>query len=360
MIKKNKLTLIITSIITLLPCVFGLIMWDKLPNTMATHWGVDGNADGFGSKLFAIFGLPLIILAIMWLCILITAKDNQKIDQNNKPFRLILWIMPTLSCVASAIIYAVSLGKEISISVILPLLLGIMFTAIGNYTPKMKQNRTMGIKIKWTLENEQNWNATHRFGGKVWFYGGFIFMLTALLPEMTAIYAMFVVMLPLVFAPAIYSYLYYKKQVKNGTYEMSDKIKPLSKKAKIISIIAVLLILCGVMVLMFTGDVEISYGDDSFTVGATYWNDITVEYDEVDSIELYENADFGTRVYGFGSARLWLGSFKSDELGSYTLYAYTGSEDAVVISVDGKKLVIGDTENQTADEIYAKLSSLCK
>ena len=360
MIKKNKLTLIITSIITLLPCVFGLIMWDKLPNTMATHWGVDGNADGFGSKLFAIFGLPLIILAIMWLCILITAKDNQKIDQNNKPFRLILWIMPTLSCVASAIIYAVSLGKEISISVILPLLLGIMFTAIGNYTPKMKQNRTMGIKIKWTLENEQNWNATHRFGGKVWFYGGFIFMLTALLPEMTAIYAMFVVMLPLVFAPAIYSYLYYKKQVKNGTYEMSDKIKPLSKKAKIISIIAVLLILCGVMVLMFTGDVEISYGDDSFTVGATYWNDITVEYDEVDSIELYENADFGTRVYGFGSARLWLGSFKSDELGSYTLYAYTGSEDAVVISVDGNKLVIGDTENQTADEIYAELSPLCK
>lgn len=360
MIKKNKLTLIITSIITLLPCVFGLIMWDKLPNTMATHWGADGNADGFGSKLFAIFGLPLIILAIMWLCILITAKDNQKIDQNNKPFRLILWIMPTLSCVASAIIYAVSLGKEINVNLILPLLLGVMFTAIGNYTPKMKQNRTMGIKIKWTLENEQNWNATHRFGGKVWFYGGFIFMLTALLPEMTAIYAMFVVMLPLVFAPAIYSYLYYKKQVKNGTYEMSDKIKPLSKKAKIISIIAVLLILCGVMVLMFTGDVEISYGDDSFTVGATYWNDITVEYDEVDSIELYENADFGTRVYGFGSARLWLGSFKSDELGSYTLYAYTGSEDAVVISVDGKKLVIGDTENQTADEIYAELSPLCK
>ena len=360
MIKKNKLTLIITSIITLLPCVFGLIMWDKLPNTMATHWGVDGNADGFGSKLFAIFGLPLIILAIMWLCILITAKDNQKIDQNNKPFRLILWIMPTLSCVASAIIYAFAIGKEINVNLILPLLLGIMFTAIGNYTPKMKQNRTMGIRIKWTLENEQNWNATHRFGGKVWFYGGFIFMLTALLPEMTAIYAMFVVMLPLVFAPAIYSYLYYKKQVKNGTYEMSDKIKPLSKKAKIISIIAVLLILCGVMVLMFTGDVEISYGDDSFTVGATYWNDITVEYDEVDSIELYENADFGTRVYGFGSARLWLGSFKSDELGSYTLYAYTGSEDAVVISVDGKKLVIGDTENQTADEIYAKLSSLCK
>ena len=359
MIKKNKLTLIITSIITLLPCVFGLIMWDKLPNTMATHWGVDGNADGFGSKLFAIFGLPLIILAIMWLCILISAKDNQKVDQNNKPFRLIMWIMPTISCISSAIIYAFALGKEINVNLILPLLLGVMFTAIGNYTPKMKQNRTMGIKIKWTLENEENWNATHRFGGKVWFYGGFAVMLTALLPTKIMIWAVFAIMLPLVFAPVIYSYLYYKKQVKNDTYEASNKIKPLSKKGKIATIIAVSLILCGVAVLMFTGDVEVDYNDDSFTVEATYWSDLTVKYADIDSIELCENADFGMRVGGFGSARLLLGNFKSDSLGKITLYAYTSSEDAVVISVNGSKLVIGDTESQTAAEIYAKLSPLC-
>ena len=360
MLKKNKLTLIITSIITLLPCLFGIIMWNKLPNMMAIHWGADGNADGFGGKFFAVFALPLIILAIMWICILITAKDNQKVDQNVKAFRTIMWIMPILSCVASSCIYAAAFGKEISISVIMPLMLGIMFTAIGNYTPKMKQNRTMGIKIKWTLENEENWNATHRFGGKVWFYGGFAFMLMALLPENIMIWAVLVGMLPLVFAPMIYSYLYYKKQLKNGEYEASTKIKPLSKKAKIISLIAAMTILAATAVLMFTGNIEVVYGDDSFTVGATYWSDLTVEYDEIDSIELYENADFGMRVGGFGSARLLLGNFKSDKLGSYTLYAYTSSEDAVVISADGKTLVIGDTKNQTAAEIYSRLAPLCK
>ena len=170
---------------------------------------------------------------------------------------------------------------------------------------------------------------------------------------------MFAIMLPLVFAPVIYSYLYYKKQSKNGTYEVSNKIKPLSKKGKIATIIAVSLILCGVAVLMFTGDVEVDYNDDSFTVEATYWSDLTVKYADIDSIELCENADFGMRVGGFGSARLLLGNFKSDSLGKITLYAYTSSEDAVVISVDGSKLVIGDTENQTAAEIYAKLSPLC-
>ena len=111
---------------------------------------------------------------------------------------------------------------------------------------------------------------------------------------------------------------------------------------------------------MFTGDVDINYGDDSFTVEATYWSDLTVKYADIDSIELCENADFGARVGGFGSARLLLGNFKSDSLGKITLYAYTSSEDAVVISVDGSKLVIGDTESQTAAEIYAKLSPLCK
>ena len=101
-----------------------------------------------------------------------------------------------------------------------------------------------------------------------------------------------------------------------------------------------------------TVDVSLAYSDHVLRV--LFWDD------EIDSIELYENADFGMRVGGFGSARLLLGNFKSDKLGSYTLYAYTSSEDAVVISADGKALVIGDTKNQTAAEIYSRLAPLCK
>ena len=37
MIKNNKMKLIISSVITLLPMLFGIIMWEKLPEKMATH-----------------------------------------------------------------------------------------------------------------------------------------------------------------------------------------------------------------------------------------------------------------------------------------------------------------------------------
>ena len=205
--KNKKVVLILKIIATLL---FGYLsyigsLFFLIFLSFSRYWAA--------TVVLSLLIFPLIILAIMWICILITAKDNQKVDQNVKAFRTIMWIMPILSCVASSCIYAAAFGKEVSISVIMPLMLGIMFTAIGNYTPKMKQNRTMGIKIKWTLEKEENWNATHRFGGKVWFYGGFAFMLMALLPENIMIWAVLVGMLPLVFAPMIYSYLYYKKQL---------------------------------------------------------------------------------------------------------------------------------------------------
>lgn len=42
--KINKKTLILTSIITLIPIVIGLLFWSKLPDTIPTHFGMDGRS----------------------------------------------------------------------------------------------------------------------------------------------------------------------------------------------------------------------------------------------------------------------------------------------------------------------------
>ena len=63
MMKANKKTLIITSIVTILPVLIGIICWDRLPDVMATHFGMNNEANGFSSKVFAVFGLPLVLLA---------------------------------------------------------------------------------------------------------------------------------------------------------------------------------------------------------------------------------------------------------------------------------------------------------
>jgi uncharacterized membrane protein len=87
MIKRNKLKLLISSIIILSPILIGLVLWKNLPGRMTTHWGFDGNADGWSSRPFAIFGLPVILLIIHWICIFITAKDPKNKDRNDNGFR---------------------------------------------------------------------------------------------------------------------------------------------------------------------------------------------------------------------------------------------------------------------------------
>ncbi len=78
MLKKNKIKVIISSIIILLPALFGIIMWNDLPDIITTHWGADGNADGLSGKVFAVFGTPIILLIFHFVCLLFTSLDKNK------------------------------------------------------------------------------------------------------------------------------------------------------------------------------------------------------------------------------------------------------------------------------------------
>ena len=212
MLKQNKWTVLITSIIILLPVLFGLVFWNDLPEQMTTHWGLDGTADGWSSRAFAVFGLPLIIFVLHWLCIMVTLKDPKNKGQNGKVFGVVLWITPMVSLFVNGMIYAVSLGIEVHPNLIVNLLMGVTFVVIGNYLPKCKQNHTIGIKIKWTLENEENWNATHRFSGKIWVVGGLLLIFCAFLPAVVTPFMMIATIVLLVAIPFLYSYRYHKKQ----------------------------------------------------------------------------------------------------------------------------------------------------
>ncbi len=210
MIKKCWKTLLITSIVILLPIAAGLLLWNKLPSEMPTHWNAEGVVDGWSSKPFAVFGLPGILLAAQWLCTLGTCADPKKANHPEKVLHLVLWIIPVLSNVLFAITYAVALGKQVRIDVILPVLIGLIFTIIGNYMPKCKQNYTIGIKIPWTLNSEENWNKTHRFAGILWVICGIAIMLTGLFG---GFWIFLGVVLLMVAAPMIYSYILHRRGI---------------------------------------------------------------------------------------------------------------------------------------------------
>lgn len=208
MIKKNLPKLIITSLITLIPIVIGLILWDKLPDQVPMHWSAQGEVDGYGTKFQAVFLMPLVLVAFHWICVLGTSLDPKKQNINDKIFTLVLWIIPVISLLCNSMVFATALGHKVSVEIIMPLFMGTLFVIIGNYMPKCKQSYTVGIKLPWTLDNEENWNKTHRLAGFLWVIGGVIIMATAFLG---AFWLFFIVLIPMVIVPFVYSYLLYKK-----------------------------------------------------------------------------------------------------------------------------------------------------
>lgn len=359
MIKNHKGNAIISSIVILLPILFGLAMWNQLPANMTSHWGGDGVADGSAPKAFMVFGMPLILLAIHWLCLVLTSLDKRSAKQNPKIVTLIYFIIPVASLVIHSFIYSVALEKEWDVSAFLPLLIGALFVYIGNYLPKTIRNRTMGIKLRWTMGNDENWNKTHRLGGQLWFWGGLVIMVSALLPIKITIAVVLVIVFVSVIVPTIYSYSIYKKHKAEGVEYEPVFDKKGDKLAIWISAVMVPLILVAVAVVMFTGNIEVYYSETDFQIVASYMDDLTVHYKEVETIEYRESFDVGVRDMGFGSPRLSAGTFKNEEFGRYTLYAYTGGKGAVVLKKgDDVLVIIGKTAEQTRaiyDTIAAKI-----
>ena len=208
MIKKNLKVLIITSIIILLPILAGVVLWDQLPDAMPIHWNAAGEIDGWSSKSFAVFGLPFILIAAQWLCLLATGADPKKKNHSDKMIHLVLWIIPVMSVVLHTITYLTALGYGVRMEVVMPVLMGLIFAIIGNYLPKCKQNYTIGIKIPWTLDNEENWNKTHRFAGWMWTFCGVAIMLTGFLGSF---WIFLPIALLMVIVPVLYSYLLHRK-----------------------------------------------------------------------------------------------------------------------------------------------------
>lgn len=362
MFKKYKKQLIISSILILLPIVFGLLMWDQLPDTMTTHWGADGQADGYSSKGFAIFFLPLFLLGMHLFCVWITDLTNRSNGQDFKVMTMIFWIMPVISFMSNGMVYAIAMGKVWDMNALMPILMGLIFTIVGNYLPKCRQNTTIGIKVVWALNNEENWNATHRFAGKLWVAAGLLTVFTVFLPMKIGYPIMFVALIGAGGGATLYSYLYYKKQLKAGTAVPTRDI-PVDPKLKTINRIIwaiVIAIMLGTAFLMFSGSIEYDFREDALVMDATYYSPITLRYENIEAIEYREGNVDGARVGGFGSFRLMLGFFENEEFGTYNRYTYYKNESCIVATVKGKTLVFSGADAEETMEIYNTLLSKMK
>ena len=208
MMKQQKNRLILTSAITLLPILVGLLLWKRFPDQMVTHWDFHGVPNGWSSKLFAVVGLPLFLFGMHILCLFATKSDPKAFNHSEKIKSLIYWICPAVSIFCMVSIYSAGLGCSISVDRIGIILVGLLFIVTGNYLPKCKQNYTIGIKVLWTLSSEENWNRTHRFAGPIWVIAGVLFIILSFTGQK---HLGIIIVMAAAFIPMIYSYLYHKK-----------------------------------------------------------------------------------------------------------------------------------------------------
>ena len=210
MIKKNLKTMIITSIIILAPIVAGLLLWEQLPAEMATHFDENGIADGWSSKPMAVIGLPLFLLVVHWFCMAFTSVDPKRQNFSDKVILLVMWLCPVVSILGNGATYLYALDDSVNTTGIAMLAVGSLFIVIGNYMPKMKQSYTIGIKIPWTLDSEENWNRTHRLAGYMFMLGGMLIIISTFIQQFWLVP---VSMVFIVFVPMVYSFILYKRGI---------------------------------------------------------------------------------------------------------------------------------------------------
>lgn len=210
----RKVTAAITGLV-LLSFILSIYFYPQVPDQMATHWDSQGEVNGYMSKFWGSFFMPLLITGLVILFLVIPKIDPRKENiemfrKHYEGFRLVLIIFLVL---VHLHILLWNTGTQISPNAVIPLGIGLLFYYAGVLTENAEQNWFIGIRTPWTLSSENVWKRTNCLGGKLFRIAGITAFSGVFFPE----YAIYFILVPAVIVVVItvvYSYLEYKKELK--------------------------------------------------------------------------------------------------------------------------------------------------
>ena len=208
-IKKEIPLIIIVS----LPFMYLAYIWKELPEKVPMHWNINGEIDRFGDKLELIL-IPILLPLLIYMVFLIVPKidPKNKIKKMGNKYQHIKILLTTfMSILALFIIYSAK-NQSFTNPNYIALLIGILYIILGNYFKTIKANYFIGIRTPWTLENETVWKETHKLGGKMWFVGGIIVVISSLTLEKQLNFVLFMIITGIIaITPIAYSYFKFKE-----------------------------------------------------------------------------------------------------------------------------------------------------
>ena len=335
--KKNR---ILCYAFTLLPALIGLVLWVTGPRTAFPA---------------AILFTPVFLVLTLALCLYLTEKMEKDREKNKKVNSIVIWIIPVLSNVTFWISYAIMIQHmDLPIMRIMAWLLAAMYLVLGNYMPKCRPNNVVGIRVKWTASSEENWNATHRLAGPCYMICGFLMIPVSFLPEKAAMPLLLILLLLGNIIPLVFSYIFYKKQQRQG---VTFRPRPMWERKVNQSAIAIgAVILVFVAVMLFTGSVKYQFLDTAMQVDVTYYCSTSIPYSEISDAQLRGENVPGFRTWGLGSFRLLAGLFENEEFGSFTRMTYYNPHSAIVLKMEsGKTYVLSGRDPAETAALYQQI-----
>jgi len=208
----NK-ALTVSVILILFSFILGIYFYGIMPDKIASHWNANGNADGYLSKFWGLFLLPIISLGLFLLLLFIPRIDPKK--ENIKKFEKSYFNLILITVIFMLYIYLLSILYNLNYNLnmtqwIIPGF-SLLFFYIGIVLGKAKQNFTIGIRTSWTLSSEEIWDKTHKMSANLFKFSAIISLLGIFLPK----YAIIFIIIPLIISALysiIYSYILFRRK----------------------------------------------------------------------------------------------------------------------------------------------------
>lgn len=214
---STKLTTILVIGMILTAVIAGLLLWEQLPDQMASHWNANDQVDGFMPKFWGVFLMPLVILGMLGLFRTIPSIDPLKtnIAEFRGAFNLFILLISAFMLYVHGLTLAWSLGYQtFKMSAAMLPFLGVLFFFIGYMLKQAKRNFFIGIRTPWTLSSDTVWNKTHQLGSVLFMASGGLAIIGSFLSGETAFWLFFIPLMTSVAVLFIYSYILYRNETR--------------------------------------------------------------------------------------------------------------------------------------------------
>jgi uncharacterized membrane protein len=216
-VKTSKRYITLVAVIVLLLFAVSAFFYPQLPDKLASHWNAAGQADGYSSKFWGLFMLPIIAAVLTLFLLLIPRLDPLK--ANIEKFKgyyygfIIVFLLFFFYLHLLTIVY--NLGYAFNMTMFLMPAFSVLFYYMGVMVSKAKRNYFIGIRTPWTLNSDTIWDKTHKLGGKLFKIAAIITLLGVLLGQY-AIWFMLVPVSLVAIITVVYSYLVFRKEAKTN------------------------------------------------------------------------------------------------------------------------------------------------